>query len=190
VVQVWASSPNNDTPLLGAIGTVIQQSAQGRRGVTRIIVVLTREDIDHQYGGPEAVSAAQRNSIAIYPITVGITAGGGASFDEFSYSGGTSRGSDDDMRTRANLQEAVVAINGGLGWLAKLTNGQRWDLNLVNAAVLWEKILQQLAKRIRNDYVAGYYPSSAGPVKVRKVQLSLKRGVSGQISPKELYVRR
>ena len=51
-------------------------------------------------------------------------------------------------------------------------------------------ILQRLAERIRTDYVAGYYPSSLGVAKLRKVKLSLKRGVSGQIAPKELYVRR
>ena len=169
---------------------MIQQSAQGRRGVTRIIVVLTREDIDHQYGGPEAVSAAQENSIAIYPITVGITMGGGASADDFPSSAATSTGTDNDRHRLSLPADRSIAFTGGLGWLARLTNGQRWNVNSVNSSVLWERILEQLAKRIRNDYVVGYYPSSAGPAKLRKVQLSLKRGVSGQVAPKELHVRR
>ena len=173
VVRVWANSANNDTMLLEAIGAVIQQSAQGRRGVTRILVVLTREEIGHQYGGPEAVRAAQANGIAIYPVTVGFTSRGGS-----SYSAAASAGN--DMGTPARRRESAFRLNDGLSWLAKVTNGQRWDRDMI----------QRLAERIRDDYVAGYYPSSVGVAKLRKVQLSLKRGVGGQVAPKELYVRR
>ena len=197
VVQVWANSADNDTTLLEAIGAVIQQSAQGRRGVTRLLVVLTREEIDHQYGGPEAVSAAQENGVAIYPITVGLTTGGGsagplysAESPETSYSAAKSIGASKDVGTLAKRREASLRLNDGLSWLAKVTNGQRWDINSVNPRALWDMILQRLAERIRGDYVAGYYPSAVGVSKLRKVQLSLKRGVSGEIAPKELYVRR
>jgi hypothetical protein len=201
VVQVWADSANNDTTLLEAIGAVIQQSAQGRRGVTRILAVLTREEIDYQYGGPEAVSAAQANGIAIYPITVGMTSGGGSA--DFSDSAATSSGVDNDMltppkrrreaallRTPARRRESALPLNDGLSWLARVTNGQRWDLNSTNPQALWDMILQRLAGRIQNDYVAEYVPASGSQTGLRKVQLSLKRGVGGQVAPKELYVRR
>ena len=186
VVQVWANIIH-DTMLLEAIGAVIQQSAQGRRGVTRILVVLTREEIDHQYGGPEVVRAAQANGIAIYPITVGITSGGGSADSSYS---ATSSGAGNDMGTPARRRESAFPLNDGLSWLARVTNGQRWDLNSTNPQALWDRILQQLAGRIRNDYVAGYVPASGSQTRLRKVQLSLKRGVGGQVAPKELYVRR
>ncbi len=208
VIQVWANSADNDTMLLEAIGAVIQQSAQGRRGVTRILVVLPRGEIYHQYGGPEAVSVAQENRIAIYPITVYGLAGSPYSAERpETYSAAKSIGAsegvgykigDEILKRRdaenvgnlAKRREASLRLNDGLSWLAKVTNGQMWDINSVNPGALWDKILQRLAERIRGDYVAGYYPSAAGASRLRKVQLSLKRGVSGEIAPKELYVRR
>ena len=208
VIQVWGNSAYNDTTLLEAIGAVIQQSAQGRRGVTRILVVLTDEEIFHQYGGPEAVSAAQENRVTIYPIIVGglaelpYSAEGPGTYSA-AKSIGASEGvgykiGDEILKRRdaenvgnlAKRREASIRLNDGLSWLAKATNGQMWDINSVNLSALWDMILQRLAEQIRGDYVAGYYPSAAGVSKLREVQLSLKRGVSGEIAPKELYVRR
>jgi VWFA-related protein len=193
IANVWATSPDNDTTLLESIGALVPQAAKGRTGVNRIVVVLTREEIDHQYGGPEVVSAAQENGISIFPITVGLTAGGTS---DSPYSADTSPSVSTATRyselysTPAKRRESPIIVNGGLSWLAKATNGQRWDLNSTNPKVLWEKLFQQVGERIRNDYVIGYYPAETGQSKLRKVQLSLKNGASGQITPKELYVRR
>ncbi len=175
------------TRLYEAIIATCRDAAKSGGNVNRLMVVFSDGFSTTKALPKKAVEAARRYGITLYPVILGHDrlaqrAGGGGG----GMGGGRMRnvwggrklpgiggpGGFETRQSQVHAQEFQMAQFAALG---EQTGGRSFDPPEVNSLMI-RAILNAVVTQVRNQYVAGYYPSGeAGKKKPRKVEVKLAK---------------
>lgn len=165
----------DSTMLYEAIAAAARHAATEGGDVTRLMIVFSDGQATSGARPREAIEAARRLGIPVYPVLLG--GEGVARISRKVFSGGPAMPPTPE-------QSHIRAVERHMHEFASIgaaTGGHSYDPPVVNAAVV-RQILESLAGRIRSEYVAGYYlPPSSGTGKPRRVRVVLRRKGLGEL---------
>ncbi len=164
------AQPRRGTPLFSHIAETVRQAAATKGEATRMIVVFSdglSSDPEDVRRYADVVRASQESGVAVYPVQLT-----GSIPNETPIT--SSRG-------KAAVPMPGLEVNSLRSYaaLAEATGGEAF--HEVRARDALPRILTSISKRLRYDYVAGYYPSSPGSTKRRSVAVKWRSASKGQI---------
>ena len=175
-----AAIPGRDMPLFSSIEAAMQRFEEGRAAV-RILVVFAEGARQGTGGEPgtlaSAMDAAQRAGVTIYPVAVAAQLAPTVSRTTTTR-GQLSRPSSTGFSVASTAEFRTLAESGGK------------VLSVLPSGNVLPSVLGEVAKRLRDSYVASYQPAAGDKERRRKVKVTLREKGAGKVIGGERTVLR
>ena len=165
-----AAIPGGEMPLFSSIEAAMQRFEEGRAAV-RILVVFAEGGRQNTAGATPAsvLDAAGRAGVTIYPVSVAAQLAPTASRANNNTRGQLSRPSSTGFSVGTTGEFRALAESGGK------------VLSVLPSGNVLPSVLGEVAKRLRDSYVASYRPSVSDKERRRKVKVTLAEKGTGKL---------
>jgi hypothetical protein len=165
-----AAIPGGEMPLFPSIEAAMQRFEEGRAAV-RILVVFAEGGRQNAAGSTPAsvLDAAGRAGVTIYPVSVAAQLAPTASRVTNNTRGQLSRPSSTGFSVGTTGEFRALAESGGK------------VLSVLPSGNVLPGVLGEVAKRLRDSYVASYRPSASDKQRRRKVKVTLAEKGTGKV---------